>query len=85
MNAKELTDGLKNLADIVRQGDNFELYSKLLDLYSKALDLQEENFELKQKLADQDSLRELTSRIERHTQPFITLKDDSDHLIYCAH
>ena len=85
MHAKELTSGLKSLADLVRQADNFELYSKLLELYSMALELREENFTLKQKLTDQTTLKKLASRIERHTQPFITLKEDPDSLIYCAH
>ena len=85
MKSNELSTGIKNVADIVKKADNLELYAMLLDLQSKALELQEENAQLKQQLADRSRVESLRSRIIRHKQPFITLKDDEDKIFYCAH
>ena len=84
MKANELSTGIKNVADIVRKADNLELYAMLLDLQAKAIELQEENARLKQQLSDHSRIESLRSRIIRHDQPFITLHDDDNHIIYCA-
>lgn len=84
MKANELSTGIKNVADIVRKADNLELYAMLLDLQAKAIELQEENAQLKQQLSDHSRIESLRSRIIRHDQPFITLQDDDNHILYCA-
>ena len=84
MMSNDLSSGIKNVADIVKKAENLELYAMLLDLQSKALELQEENAQLKQQLSDQSRIESLRSRIIRHDQPFITLRDDDDHILYCA-
>ena len=85
MKTNELSSGIKNVAEIVKKADNLELYATLLDLYSKALELQDENKQYKEQAADRSRIESLRSRIIRHQQPFITLKDDEDHILYCAH
>lgn len=85
MKTNELSSGIKNAADIVRKGDNLELYAMLLDLYAKSLELQDENKELKEKLSEKSSIDSLRNRIIRHEQPFITLKEDDTQIYYCAH
>lgn len=84
MKSNELSSGIKNVAEIVKKADNLELYAMLLDLQSKALELQEENAQLKQQLADRSRIESLRARIIRHDQPFITLQDDDNHILYCA-
>lgn len=84
MKSNKLSTGIKNVADIVKKADNLELYAMLLDLQSKALELQEENAQLKQQLADRSRIESLRARIIRHDQPFITLQDDDNHILYCA-
>lgn len=84
MKSNELSAGIKNVADIVKKADNLELYAMLLDLQSKALELQEENTQLKQQLEDRSRIESLRARIIRHDQPFITLHDDENHILYCA-
>ena len=83
--ANELSSGIKNVAETVKKAENLELYSTLLDLYEKALELQDENRELKDRLADRDYIESIRMRIIRHDQPVITLKDDEDSVLYCAH
>lgn len=81
----ELSSGIRSVADIVKKADNLELYSKLLELLEKALELQEENQNLKRQLADRSRIDAIRERIIRHSQPYITLKDDSEEFYYCAH
>ena len=85
MKTNELSSGIKNVADIVKKGENLELYGTLLDLYEKALELQDENKELKEQLNSRDQVEKIRVRVIRHPQPVITLKDDEDHIYYCAH
>lgn len=85
MNKNELSIGIKNVAEVVKKAENLELYATLLDLYSKALELQDENKELKEQVANHNRIDDLRARIIRHTQPYITLKDDINQIFYCAH
>lgn len=85
MRVNELSSGIRNVAEIVKKGDNLDLYNTLLDLYEKALELQLENKELKELLVDKDMVESIRSRIVRHSQPFITLNDDVTPIYYCAH
>ena len=79
-----LYDGIKDVAKIVQQADNIELYRQLLDLGAQALDLQAENARLRNELLEMKKEKEIESRIERHQQPYLTLIDDAPHLKYCA-
>lgn len=45
-----LYEGIKDVAKVVQQADNIELYRQLLDLSAQALDLQAENGQLKEEL-----------------------------------
>ena len=69
-----LYDGIKDVAKIVQQADNIDLYRQLLDLGSQALEMQkiiaELNLENKQ-LKDNKKLEE---DIERHSELFVTLR-----------
>ena len=47
-----LYDGIKDVAKIVQQADNIDLYKRLLDLSAQALDLQAENARLKEENAE---------------------------------
>lgn len=46
-----LYDGIKDLAKVVQQADNIELYRQLLDLGKQALDLQAEVLQLQEENA----------------------------------
>ena len=85
MRVNELSSGIRNVAEIVKKGDNLELYATLLNLYEKALELQDENKELKDQLIDKSKVESIRGRVIRHPQPFITLRDDESQILYCAH
>lgn len=80
-----LYEGIKDIAKVMQQADNIDLYLKLLDLCEQALDMQaiinkltEENTELRKK-------RDVEERIQRHQELYITLKDDEAETFYCSH
>ena len=79
-----LYDGIKDVAKIVQQADNIELYRTLLDLSAQALDmqaeiaaLQKENDELKAELHKKKSLI-------RHKGLYITFEGDQQGIVYCS-
>lgn len=79
-----LYQGIKDVANVVQKADNIELYKKLLDLSAQALDLQAEIAQLKEENAELRKSHDLESRVIRHTEPYITLRDDAPEIQYCA-
>ncbi len=80
-----LYEGIKDVAKVVQQADNVELYRQLLDLSASALDMQDEINKLKEENADLKKKRDVSDKIIRHMEPCITLKDDELNLYYCSH
>ncbi len=79
-----LYDGIKDVAKIVQQADNVDLYRQLLDLSAQALELQAENARLKEENAELKKGRDYESRIQRHQQPYLTIVDESPVVYYCS-
>ncbi|MBR3297927.1 MAG: hypothetical protein IKI64_01855 [Clostridia bacterium] len=79
-----LYEGIKDVAKVLQRADNVELYIKLIDLSSQALDLQDEISRLKDENRELRKAKELDERIVRHTQPYLTLKDEEPEILYCA-
>lgn len=80
-----LYEGIKDVAKIVQQADNVELYRQLIDLSAQALELQSEISRLSAENAELKKLRDIENRIERHSDPYVTLKDDSNQILFCSH
>ncbi len=79
-----LYEGIKDVAKVVQKADNIDLYRQLLDLGQQALDMQEEIRQLKQENYELKKKQDVESQIERHEQPYITLKNDNQSIIYCS-
>ena len=89
-----LYEGIKDVAKVVQQADNIDLYKKLLDLGAQALDMQSEiatlkteNADLKKELKErQDVVYHQTQQVDSLTReyPYITLKSDPESIRYCA-
>lgn len=75
-----LYSGIKELGKIYQKIDNIEIQKitrfKLTSRRNEILRLQEENIKLKLK-------EDVSTKIERHKEAYITLKDDKK-IIYCA-
>ena len=80
-----LYDGIKDVAKVMQQADNIELYRKLLELSAQALELQDEVSRLREENAELKKRSNIANRIIRHEEPCITLKDDNVALYYCSH
>lgn len=79
-----LYDGIKDVAKIVQQADNIELYGRLLDLSAQALDMQEEIARLKRENEEIKRQNAIEKDIEYHIDPFLTRESDSLPIKYCA-
>ena len=79
-----LYDGIKDVAKIVQQADNVDLFRKLLDLSEQALELQAENARLKEENAQLKKTKIDEERLVRHKQPYLTLRDDELNVKYCS-
>lgn len=77
-------EGFKDAISIAQKADNVDLYKRLLDLSAQALDMQEEIRQLKEENAELKKEQDLESRIVRHEEPYITLRDESPEIHYCA-
>lgn len=79
-----LYEGIKDVANVIQKADNIELYGKLLDLSAQALELQKENTRLEDENNKLRKQEDLTQRIIRHSETYITLKDDNAKIMYCS-
>lgn len=80
-----LYEGIKDVAKIVQQADNIELYRQLLDLCEQALEMQNKINQLSSENAELKKKQDLEERIQRHQLLYLTLKDDTDDFFYCSH
>lgn len=79
-----LYEGIKDVAKIVQQADNIELYRQLLDLCEQALEMQNKINQLTTENAELKKKQDLEERIQRHQLLYLTLKDDTDNFFYCS-
>ena len=79
-----LYEGIKDVAKVIQKADNVELYKQLLDLSAQALDMQNEISRLSVENTELKKLRDIESRIERHLEPYVTLKDEPIQILYCS-
>lgn len=84
MNILGLYDGIKDVAKIVQQADNIELYQKLLDLSAQALDMQDEIAKLREENSELKRVKNMEDDIEYHIDSFVTRKSDAKPIKYCA-
>lgn len=80
-----LYEGIKDVAKVIQKADNLELYKQLIELSSQALDMQNQISRLTAENTELKKCRDIENRIERHSEPYVTLKDDSEHTIFCSH
>lgn len=78
-------DAVKDLLKTAQKADNIELYRQLLDLGQQAQNLQDEIAKLKDENEKLKKNNELGLKIVRHKGVYVTLKDDDQQIIYCAH
>lgn len=80
----KLLDGIKSISSIVKQYNDLELNQKIIDLTQQALDLVNENLRLTAENEEIRKLNDLESKIIRHKEGYITLRDDQQEIHYCT-
>ena len=80
-----LYEGIKDVAKVLQQADNVELYCQLIDLSAQALDMQNKINQLSSENAELKKKQDLEERIQRHQKLYVTLKDEEGEIFYCSH
>lgn len=80
----EIIEAVKGAFKLAQSLDNIELQKKLLDIQEQALELQQKNIELQNRINVLEKEKDIEEKIQRHPDPYITLRDDPDHIPYCA-
>lgn len=77
-----LYEGIKDVAKVVQQADNIELYRQLVDLSVQALDMQNEINRLTAENTELRKKQDLEAAIVRHNGLYVTL-DGNENIMYC--
>ena len=79
-----LYDAVKDMISIAQKMDNVDLTRQLFDIQQQAFELQEENYRLRIQIHKMEEEMRTEAEIERHSQPYLTLAGDKNHIPYCA-
>ena len=77
-------EAIKDGINAAQKADNIPLVNNLIEAQKQILDLINENNKLKIENSELKAKKNLTNKIERHKDAYITLKGDSQKLIYCS-
>ncbi|MBE6317455.1 MAG: hypothetical protein E7081_00555 [Bacteroidales bacterium] len=79
-----LYEGIKDVAKVVQQADNIELYRQLVDLSAQALEMQNEINRLTAENTELRKKQDLEAAIVRHNGLYVTI-ESNDEIFYCSH
>ena len=79
-----LYERIRDVAMLIQKTGNSELYGQLIELGAEALDMQNEIVSLSAENTELKKSKDIENRIERHREPYITLKDDLIQVLYCS-
>ena len=77
-------EAIKDVIAVAQQADNVPLVRELIDAQKQILDLIEENQRLRAQVKELQETSDISEKIVRHEDAYITLKDDPQNLIYCS-
>ncbi len=77
-------EAIKDGIVVAQKADNIPLVSELIEAQKQILDLVQENQKLKEENQKLLKKQEISNKIERHKDAYITLKDDEQKLIFCS-
>jgi hypothetical protein len=80
-----LYEGIKDAAKVVQEINNIKLHKTLIELSEQALEMQNKVKELFDENNELKKINDLSPKIERNQELFITLIDDSLNIKYCSH
>lgn len=77
-------EALKDGISVAQKADNIQLVKDLLEAQQQIFDLVNENNQLKDEIKKLNAVVDIEANIERHKDAYITLKNESEKLIYCS-
>lgn len=77
-------EAIKDGIIVAQKADNIPLVSELIDAQKQILDLVQENQKLKEENEKLLKKQDISQQVERHKDAYITLKNDTQKLIYCS-
>lgn len=80
----DIIQTIKDAYNVAKKLDNVDLQKQIVDIQSEVNNLQLENIELKQQIASLKREKDIEDQIVRHSSPYITLKNDPQHIPYCS-
>ena len=79
-----LYNSLKEIACTLKEEKQRVLYEQLVDLSAQALELQHEVHRLTVENTNLRKNNQIEHQIQRHKEPYLTLRYDSERILYCA-
>jgi hypothetical protein len=80
-----LYEGIRDVAKLVQQADNIELYRQLIDLSMQAIDMQNEISRLTNENNEFKKQKEIEEQILRfENELYVQLKNDESKIKYCS-
>ena len=80
----EIYEVLKDCMIAAKQAENIPLFEKIIETQVQILDLINENENLKRENRELKDKKIKLDNVERHSDAYITLKDDTEKIIYCS-
>lgn len=77
-------EAIKEGISIAQKANNIPLVSVLIEAQKQILDLIHENEELRKENDNLKLGKDISDKIVRHKDAYITLKDDEQELVYCS-
>ena len=77
-------EAIKDGISAAQKADNIQLAKELIDVQKQMLDAEKENNTLKKELEELKEQLNISSKIQRHKDTFITLVDESQDVLYCS-
>ncbi|MDR0794828.1 MAG: hypothetical protein LBE79_02060 [Tannerella sp.] len=79
-----LYNSLKEVSHTLKDDKQSGLYEQLVDLSAQALELQQEVHRLTVENANLRKNSQIENQIQRHKEPYLTLRYDNERILYCA-
>lgn len=79
-----LYETIKDGIAVAQKADNLPLVRDLMDAQQQIFGLINENQQLKEEIQKLKSIENISEKIERHDDAYVTLSDDPDKRIYCS-
>ena len=81
----DIKDKIKEIGEIIKKYNNIEAVQTIIEIQQEILDMQNEMFQTKKENEELKSIKEIENRIIRHKgDTYITLKNDSNNILYCS-